>query len=419
MSQKAKLLATLFPHFFLPTSSQEQHRHTESAIKRITRYRVEGEEVASAYYIGGSTSKTRKVVYEQLMAYLNTDTPITTNDIITRWLYLSSGITEACSSYILDLITRLDRERHEDIFPNLNLVFTADTAATSHHTTVVDSLNYLCRINFSAEVYVALSRDFKILTTQEIVTQASTEYAFNVPKAFVPYATLFESKTSAPLLTLHYQSNGDLFLLGKEHYSGNGKFTMIASRRNHRWHCYDMDLLEKLFRARFNNNHIGKSLLKIAFELSHEHHGGLIIYDPSQHIYEQQILNPKSSDVQNSPDPFIKNLSNVIRSTPKQALSVAPNMMQILKNLMTLDGCVIFNDEGLQSVGSILSIQTDHCDPTIATALQSTFTSILGGRNAASLYANVLGGIALKISQNGTITLYTRYYRQTITLEFL
>ncbi len=418
MSHKATLLATLFPHFFQPTPPQYRHDNVIPNLNNITRYRIDEHEIASAYHIGG-TSQKRELLYEQLMDYVTTQKHLTTDDIITQWLYLSSGITKACSSYILALITRLDQERNEDIFPNLNLVFTAESATTAHQTTLLDSLNYLCRINFSAEVYIVLSHDFKILSTQEITQKSAKEHAFNVPQAFAPYAGLFHSREPAPLLTLHYQSNGDLFVLGKEYYSGREKFTMLASRRNQKWHCYDMDLLEKLFRARFNNNNIGKSLLKIAFELSHEHHGGLIIYDQAQRITKQHILNSQSSDVQNSHDPFIQNLSQLIRSTPKKALSVDPNMLQILKNLMTLDGCVIFNDEGLQSVGSLLSIQTRHDNRAIEQELQSIFTTILGGRNAASLYANALGGIALKISQNGTITFYTRYYKQTVTLEFL
>ncbi len=418
MSHKATLLATLFPHLFLPTSPPHRSDSVPSHLKNVTRYRIENKEVASAYHIGG-TSEKRERLYETLIADITAKEQITTDDIIIQWLYLSSGISNSCTSYILKLITQLDQERHEEIFPNINLVFTNESATTAHQTTLIDSLNYLCRINFSAEVYIVLSHDFKILSTQEIPAAASKEHAFNVPKAFAPYATLFHSRKSAPLLTLHYQSNGDLFLLGKEHYSGNEKFTMLASRRNRQWHCYDMDLLEKLFRARFNNNNIGKTLLKIAFELSHEHHGGLIIYDQSRLLHQQHILNAQSSDVQNSHDPFIQNLSQLIRSTPKKALSVAPHKMQILKNLMTLDGCVIFNDEGLQSVGSLLSIQTRHDNKAIEQELQSIFTTILGGRNAASLYANALGCIALKISQNGTITFYTRYYKQTVTLEFL
>ncbi len=418
MSHKTVLLAAMFPHLFLPTPHHRRHDRMQASTKQITQYLVDGEAVASAYHIS-STVKKREYLYEQLIAFVNTQETITAEDIITQWLALSSGINRLCTSYMLTLIARLDQERNEDIFPNLNLVFTSNTATAAHQTTLLDSLSYLCRINFSAEVYIALSQDFNILSTQEITTHTAKEHAFNVPKTFAPYATLFDSKESAPLFTLHYQSNGDLFVLGNEHYSGNEKFTMLASRRNQQWHCYDMDLLEKLFYARFNNNNIGKSLLKIAFELSHEHHGGLIIYDQSKRIHNQHVLNPKSSQVHNNSDPFIKNLSQVIRSTPKKALSVAPSMMQILKNLMTLDGCVIFNDEGLQSVGSLLSIQTRHDNKTVEHELQSIFTTILGGRNAASLYANALGGIALKISQNGTITFYTRYYQQTVTLEFL
>ena len=417
MSYKAQLLATMFPHLFLPEPTQAR-QHDEFRFKKITRYRIDGADVASAYYIGDA-SPQRKAVYYRLLESLKAAETITTEDVVSQWLYVSSGVSAPCASYILKLIALLDQERHEDIFPNLNLVLTTDTASADHPQTLMDSLHYLCRIHFSAEVYIMLSQDFKIMGIYEMNPAASTEHAFNVPKPFAPYATLFHSNNTTALLTVHYQSNGDVFLLGQEHYSAQKKYTVIASRRNRQWHCYDMDLLETLFRARFNNNQIGKSLLKIALELSYERHGGLIIYDQFRRLSHQQVLNPQSSDIHSSRDPFLKNFSTLIRSTPKKALSIAPGSMQILKNLMTLDGCVIFDDEGLQSVGSILSLQTHHTDPAVEEALQSAFSSILGGRNAASLYASALGGIALKISQNGTITFDTHYYKQTVTLKFL
>ncbi len=414
MRNKAAMISELFPHLFLP---QSQERTRVKTITKITRYCIDGDDVASAYAIDASSK--RAVVYKNFVHYVNQTDQLDVTDVLKQWLYVSSGITDTCSSYIMQLIAHLDQERHEDIVPSLNVVFTAESAAASHKATLIDSLNYLCRINFSATVYLLLSSDFNIIATKEIDASASIEHAFNIPKPFAPYASLFSNTTSAPILTFHYQSNGDLFLLGHEHYSGRNQCTLLASRRNQKWHCYDMDLLETLFYARFNNNHIGKHLLKIAFELSYEHHGGLIIYDRSNRIDHRHILNPQSSGVKNSSDPFIRNLHAVIRSTPKKALSIAPNMRQILKDIMTLDGCVIFNDEGLMAVGALLSIQTTHPESTIEQALQSAFSSILGGRHAASLYANVLGAMALKISQNGTITFDTRYYNDTVTLEFL
>ena len=303
---------------------------------------------------------------------------------------------------------------YENHFQNTNLVFTENSRLIFDPTN--DEHSYITNIDFSSNVFLEITQNkFKL---DEIKLSSSFNKYDNlyIPKKFENYSELLKSFENL-LFTFHYMSNGDVYILSKynidnlydrdDKFQNNKSLTMIASRRNNKWTCYDNSRLEKLFFHRFKRKTIGKNLLKIAFELSQQRKGGLIIYDIENSI-ANKILNEDYSLIRFHKVGFMNDVEEIINSS-KTGLSVNPHSFEKLKVLMMMDGCVIFNDTGLVSVGSILSLDKK----------KGIYNDITGARSAASIFAHELNGRVLKISQNGTISLFTEYGKTKIILEFL
>lgn len=404
-----------FPHLLI--SDEKDNSFVNQNVKRYDLHSTSIISLINSKYINDD-------IYDKAFNFFNKKKSFSQVDVVRFWLntIISPNSKENIES-LFKIIDLLDSSLYENHYQNLNLVFN-DNSILNYDNCKVD-FNYITNIDFTSNVYLEIGHDTFLLKEIYLDNKIQFEKDDYIPEKFKNYSYLFSLNEEKLSFTFHYMSNGDVFILSRNNINDlnfNTGFkldlrkketlTMIASRRNNNWYCYDNDIMEKLFISRFDNNIIGKNLLQLAFELSHKRKGALIVFDIKQNI-KQKILNVDSSILSQHNIKFMKNLNNIIISSGKN-MAIERNSFKILEVLMTMDGCVIFDNNGIVSTGSILSLE----DSNISNK-SLVFNNVTGARTAASIFSHELGGRVLKISQNGTISLFTTYYNQKIILEFL
>lgn len=403
-----------FPHLFVLNLELIEGNYNSN----FTTYSWQNQIIASA--IHEDTKSNNDYMYKSLIEKFE-ESNFSQTDIVKDWLFLifNRSIGNSFSPYkeninsIFKIIDLLDSSMYENHFQNTNLVFTEESFLD--FDPYLDEHRYITNIDFSSNVFLQVTKNEFQLNEITITSSFNKNDNLYIPKKFENYSDLLKLIDNL-LFTFHYMSNGDVYILSKYNIDNSNdeksfvkskSLTMIASRRNNKWTCYDNTRLEKVFFHRFKKKTIGKNLLKVAFELSQQRKGGLIIYDIENTILDK-VLNEDYSLIKLHKIGFMSEIKEIINSS-KTGLSINQNSFERLKVLMMMDGCVIFNDEGLTSVGSILSL----------TKKRGIYNDITGARSAASLFAHELNGRVLKISQNGTISLFTEYDKTKIILEFL
>lgn len=257
---------------------------------------------------------------------------------------------------------------------------------------------YLLGIQFSPNNYIQLSQNATKMIDFGTIENSSIELQIPLPKELKIY---LNSNLNIKIGLL-YTANGDVYIINNE--------TLMSCRRNQQWYCHDFVTLQKLFVERYTRKKIGKQLLHVALQLSYQKKGGLIIFLPDKKQIPIDIINTNVSSECSDLFKFKTIKGSLLKVFNKDAVQINERNFDLFIDLVSLDGCVVLHEkEGLKHIGGLIGFPN-----------HKVLHNIIGARNASSVYAErIIDAITLKISQNGTITLFTEYNKEKITLEFL
>jgi hypothetical protein len=140
----------------------------------------------------------------------------------------------------------------------------------------------------------------------------------------------------------------------------------------------------------------------------------LILYRPFKQVNNcitKDILNSNKSHFNTSVLSKFKTINKDLITTGKDSINVKEQNIELLADLMTLDGCIVIGKDGLEYVGGLIAF-TDN-------KAKDELRNIIGARNATNAYAKNIDVISLKISQNGLISLFTKYLDEYIEIQFM
>jgi hypothetical protein len=183
-------------------------------------------------------------------------------------------------------------------------------------------------------------------------------------------------------VAVHLSSQGDCWFLSRD--------GLLASRRRARWCLHDTKALRQAFVEIFQNEWIGTNLMAIAYSLSFERRGALLIFDPRQTVVEH-LLNPESR---------FGGAADVARSLLEPAVSkiklsdpLPIDRKLLLTGAAGMDGAVIFSADRILAVGAMVQPH-------------SAAGKFVGARATAAFSAYLHGGIPIQVSSDGDLTLY-------------
>ncbi len=183
-------------------------------------------------------------------------------------------------------------------------------------------------------------------------------------------------------VSVHLSPQGDFYFMSRA--------GLLASRRKARWCLHDAKSLREAFIEIFKDEWIGTNLMSIAYSLSWERRGAVLIFDPQQTVIEN-LLNPESrfggaSDIARS---LIEPAVSKIRLT--EPLTVDRRLL--LTGTAGMDGAVIFSSDRILAVGAMIRPHPEA-------------GRFVGARTTATFSAYLYGGTPVQVSSDGDLTLH-------------
>jgi hypothetical protein len=305
-------------------------------------------------------------------------------DIAVRWLELfdSSVNWNKFIAYIEHV--RFRTYENSRVMTNLVIGDGHGTLALSDETIqkIVDPLAS------SIQVYFRVDRELRFLDYQEILWKEvceSAEYKF-IPNFLEPFASILREGE----FSVHLHRFGDIFIMDAR--------GLLAANRKGSWHVYDAQTFKSSVCDIMDNIAVGSNLFELMYDLSYRRHGALLVYDP-QHKVIGQVVNQQSIIGGESPSPDAARamLSPVIRDIQLSRTDHLMMKKNLFLEIAGLDGALIFDGEELLAVGAMIK---QH--PNLG--------SYFGARTIAAQSAYHYGGIPIKVSADGNITILFESY---------
>lgn len=402
MEMIEKIITKMVPHLFL---SQKRMNKGDGHSEESWPINSNNMEILSAIKNDKTSDRYSNFIKESL----NTNISIFSSsfeiekNIVLIWLkYLYELNDEKIIRNIFNIIEKLDSARNENKYPIANFIILNNSNEENLNLISLDNMyKYLLGIQFSPNNYIQLSHNANGMIDFGTIENSSIELKTPLPKELKIY---LNSNLNIKIGLL-YTGNGDVYIINNE--------TLMSCRRNQQWYCHDFVTLQKLFVERYTRKKIGKQLLYIALQLSYQKKGGLIIFLPDKKQITIDIINTNVSSEYSDLFKFRtirESLLKVLKIFNKDTIQINEQKIDLFIDLVSLDGCVVLHEkEGLKHIGGLIGFPN-----------HQVLLNIIGARNASSVYAErIIDAITLKISQNGTITLFTEYNKEKIILEFL
>jgi hypothetical protein len=196
------------------------------------------------------------------------------------------------------------------------------------------------------------------------------------------YLGNFWTHLDADEVSVHLSPHGDFLFLTRD--------GLLASSRKARWCLHDTRTLREAFIEVFGNEWIGTNLMGVAYSLSFERRGALLIFDPEEKV-AGHLLNPESR---------FDGQADIARSLIKPAfrkIKLSEPLSMDRKLLLTgaagMDGAVVFSADKILAVGAMIRPHQDA-------------GKFVGARTTAAFSAYRYGGTPLQVSSDGDLTLY-------------
>lgn len=251
----------------------------------------------------------------------------------------------------------------------------------------------------SMHTFMRVNRDIEFLGFEEICWDnvKDTEGYKLHPEFLQPIA----SNTKSGEYSVHQTGRGDLIIITPQ--------GLIAAKRKGRWKIYDVNsfkieivnsIIETLNGNRVRDYRVGCNLFEVMFDLSFKRHGALLVYDPDRKVV-QRIINKGSIITSDNPEPdqarFM--LKQSIRDIRMGDIPYHARKKRLLLEIASIDGAVLFTNNEILSFGSMIATHEDA-------------KAEVGARSTAARSALYWGGLPIKVSADGEISIYFKSFDQ-------
>lgn len=210
-------------------------------------------------------------------------------------------------------------------------------------------------------------------------TTAPKDYKFN-PDFVQP----FVSKLGISEYSFNVTSRRDILVLSTDE--------MLAAYRKGNWYIYSVNTLKNSITDITGNYRVGCNLFDLVFDLSYRRHGALLIFDPEHNVIEN-IVNKGSIIMPGSnPDIARSMLKGAVYPIQMGHLNYEKRKKRILLEIASVDGAVVFDDTNVLAFGAMI-------------AAHNNAGGQAGARTTAARSAYLFGGIPVKISSDGEISM--------------
>ena len=226
----------------------------------------------------------------------------------------------------------------------------------------------------------------EISWSQIVNTSADSTY----PQFLHPFFCLLNDDPNARF-SLHITENRDVLIMDRT--------GVIAASRKGMWRIYDCVPFQEAIGDAVGHESVACTFLSMLFDLSFRRHGGLLIYDPES-VVLNHVINRESllSEMRNTK---LQMIENVVRGVNfRENGNPFGRKRRILIELSSIDGAIIFNNDGILAIGALVE---QH--PEVG--------SHVGARTTAAVSALKWGGIPAKISSDGDVSIYFRSVGQS------
>ncbi len=186
--------------------------------------------------------------------------------------------------------------------------------------------------------------------------------------------------------SLHLTARRDLIVLGFE--------GMIAARRRGGWYIYDAARLQTDVYASFGEYRLSANLFGVMLDLSYGARGALLVYDPAGQVLKE-VINADEAVI-GGPRPrgdrVRRMLADAIRPIGMTDTKLAPRKRWLFLEIASLDGAVLFDDDGVLAFGAMI-----RSNPEVQ--------GYHGARTTAMHSAYLWGGRPIKVSADGEIVI--------------
>lgn len=195
--------------------------------------------------------------------------------------------------------------------------------------------------------------------------------------------------------SVHQTLRGDLIIMD---WAG-----MLAAKRKGRWKLYDVytfknaivDAIRSTVEGgRAQDYRVGCNLFEIMFDLSFKRHGALLVYDPNRRVLGH-VRNKGSIIAGPDTDEAHSLLAPTIRGIQMCDKQHQARSKRLLLEVASMDGAVIFTPTEVLAFGAMIDQHENAGRET-------------GARSTAARSALYWGGLPIKVSADGEISIYFR-----------
>ena len=244
---------------------------------------------------------------------------------------------------------------------------------------------FLDQLGSSPFTYLKVDRELNFLSYEQIkyseVTD-STSYKFH-PEFLHPYSCV----TKSDEFSVHVTSRGDVIIMDSD--------GMIAAKRKGHWKLYEVKTFKNTL-ADILGYSVGSNVFEVLFDLSFKRHGALLVFDPEGAVRkniqnEESIITGDGFPKPGSGQALIADQMKCI--TFGGGVGTAIQNKRLLLEAASIDGAILFGKNQIEAVGAIVKPHENAGNE-------------FGARTTAALSAFHWGGIPLKVSSDGEVTIY-------------
>lgn len=210
----------------------------------------------------------------------------------------------------------------------------------------------------------------------------TAEYKFN-PEFLQPFVSILKDNEYSAHLTIRR----DIVILDKG--------GILASCRKGRWRIYERSTFKNFFVDTLGDDYrVGCNIFEILFDLSYKRHGALLVYDPERKVLAN--ISNKNSSITPGPRPYEgphQMIGQVINSIKMGDVLAQKRKKRLFLEVASIDGAVVFDRNEVMAFGAVI-------------ITNKAVTESIGARTAAAESAYHWGGVPIKISSDGDITIH-------------
>lgn len=292
---------------------------------------------------------------------------------------------------LLDYMREMGERTYENERVSCNLVISEGAGAGD--VTLPSVQKFFDPLATSLQSYIRVNPDIEFVSYEEIPWQSvgdTARYKF-YPEFLQPVA----SRLRPGEVSVHRTHRGDVIVM-----TGH---SLVAAKRKGRWKLYDVETLKnfivdaivKTLNGDQNRDYyVGANLFEVLFDLSFKRHGALLVYDPGRRLVDH-VVNRGSLLVDGgaeADDARRMLMPSVVDIAMGRRESVSRKKRLFLE-LASMDGAVVFTPGQITAFGAMIETHPD--------AKRES-----GARGTAARSAYYWGGLPIKISSDGEISIH-------------